>query len=191
MASHQLIDEHIAFLAGRLPANAVDELADGLTETWQHHQAEGRTPAEAARSAIAEFGTTEQIVTAFVAQAPGRRIARLLLATGPIVGVCWGTSLLAAHAWNWPVPGAVKALFAITLLGLIAALVSAATSRDSYRRTRLGTTGGLGLIVLDGVMVAAVILLAPAMVWPMVVAIPASLTRIGLVLHRLPRTYTD
>ena len=44
MASHQLIDDYLARLAQRLPADAVDELADGITETWQHHLAAGRSP---------------------------------------------------------------------------------------------------------------------------------------------------
>jgi hypothetical protein len=35
-------------------------------------------------------------------------------------------------------------------------------------------------------MVAAVLLVAPALVWPMLAAIPASLARIGLTLRVLP-----
>lgn len=35
MASHHLIQEHLAELARHLPADTVDELADGLIETWQ------------------------------------------------------------------------------------------------------------------------------------------------------------
>lgn len=187
MASHQLIDDYLADLARRLPADAVDELADGITETWQRHVANGEPPPAAAHTAIAEFGTTEQIIAAFVAQAPGRRTALALLATGPLVGVCWGTSLIAAHVWTWPIPPAVATAYALGFLATVATLATAATSRRNYRRTRLGTAGGLGLVLLDIGMLAAVALLAPTLTWPMLAAIPASVIRIGLTLHTMPK----
>lgn len=186
MASHQLIDTYLAELARRLPADAVDELADGLLETWHHHLDRGHGPTAAARAAIAEFGTTAQITGAFVAQATGRRTARMLLATGPIFGVCWGTSLIAAHVWTWPVPTAAAVGFAAALLAVVACLVIAATSRHNYRRTRLGDLGAAGLVALDVAMLAAVLLAAPAFVWPMALAVPASLARVGITMRRLP-----
>jgi hypothetical protein len=54
------------------------------------------------------------------------------------------------------------------------------------RRTRLGIAGGLVLIGLDAVMVAVAVAFAPVFVWPMALAIPASLARIGLGLRMLP-----
>jgi hypothetical protein len=186
VASHQLIDEHLAVLARRLPADAVDELGDGLTETWQHHLAAGLPPADAARAAIGEFGTVDQITEAFVSNCPGRRTARILLATGPIAGACWGTSLAAAQAWTWPVPVPAAVVIAAALLVVVAALVTSATSRTSYHRARLGTAGGVGLAALDLTMLAAVGLLAPTLVWPLLIAIPVSLARIGLTLRLLP-----
>lgn len=187
MASHQLIDAYVAELASRLPANAVPELADGLLETWHHHLGQGMPPTEAARAAIAEFGTPTQITDAFTAHAPGRRTARTLLATGPIFGACWGTSLVAGRAWTWPVPASAAAVFAATLVTVVACLVAAATSRHSYRRARLGNFGAAGLVALDLTMLAAVLLAAPALAWPMALAIPASLARIGITLQRIPR----
>ena len=38
MASHQLIDAYLGSVAPRLPADTVDELADGLTETYRRHR---------------------------------------------------------------------------------------------------------------------------------------------------------
>ena len=190
MAGHHLIDEHLATLARHLPAGAVDELTDGLLETWQRHLDAGLTPDEAAQAAITEFGDPAQIAGAFVAQSAGRRTARALLATGPLVGVCWGASLVVGQAWTWPVPTPAAAGFGLGLVAVIAALIAAATSRCSYRRTRLGEAGGLGLVILDAVMVAAVLLVAPALVWPMLAAIPASLARIGLTLGTLPTPLT-
>jgi hypothetical protein len=186
MASHQLIEAHLRVLAGRLPAEVVDELADGLIETWQRHLATGLPPTEAARAAIAEFGTAEQITAAFVTQSPGRRHARFLLVTGPLVGAAWGASLLIGRAWTWPVPAPAEAAFGLVLVVVVALLVASATSRRSYRRARLGRSAGLGLLALDTGMLAAVALAAPALVWPMVVAIPVSLARIMLTLRALP-----
>jgi hypothetical protein len=186
MASHQLIDTYLAELRRRLPADAVDELADGLTETWHHHLATGLSDQNAARAAIAQFGTTAQITTAFVTNAPGRRTAQILLATGPAAGICWGTSLIAAQVWTWPLPSGAAILFAVVVLAVVAALGAAASSRRSYRRTRLGGVGGLGLLVLDAAMLAGVVMLAPALVWPMAVAVPVSIARIGLTLRALP-----
>jgi hypothetical protein len=190
MAGHQLIDAHLAALARRLPAGTVDELADGLTETWQRRVSDGLPPAPAAHAAIAEFGTPDQIVEAFVVESPGRRTARMLLATGPLVGACWGTGLLASDVRTWPVPAPAAALFALALLAVVAALATAATSRHSYRRTRLGAAGGIGLVALDVTMLIAALLLAPILAWPMLVAVPASLARIGLTLRRLPAALT-
>jgi hypothetical protein len=182
VAGHELITAHLAALARRLPADAVDELADGLVETWQQHLAAGLPPTRAAHAAVDEFGTVDQIVGAFVTHCPARRTARTLLATGPLAGVCWGATLASAHAWTWPVPTVAVAVGGAVLVAVVAALVASATSRTSYRRARLGTAGSLGLAALDATMLATVLILAPAPVWPMVAAVPVSLARIGLTL---------
>lgn len=185
MASHQLIDAYLDELAGRLPADAVDEIADGLHEAWRHHLDRGVAPSEAARAAIAEFGPAAQVIDAFVVNATGRRTARLLLATGPIIGICWGASLLLARAWTWPIPAPAAGVFAAALLTVVACLVMAATSRHGYRRTRLGHVGAAGLVALDTTMIAAVLLAAPTLVWPMALAIAASLARMGITWRHL------
>jgi len=186
MASHHLIEAYLHQLATRLPATKLEELADGLTETWHHHLDAGASAGDAAAAAINEFGTPQEVMAAFVAHAPGRRTARVLLATGPMVGRCWASSLIAAHVWTWSIPPLAAAAYAITLVAVVVCLITAATSRSNLHRTRWGSAGGAGLMVLDAVMLAAVALLAPGFVWPMVVAIPASLARIGLTLRTLP-----
>lgn len=187
MASHQLIDDYVGSLRERLPADAADELTDGLLETWQAHLGGGLTAERAARAAIAEFGTADRITDAFVAHSPGRRIARLLLATGPVMGACWGTGLITAKAWSWPIPPALGASYAIALLTVVAVLVAAASSRHSYRRTRLGGVGALILVGLDGAMIATVAALALPLMWPMAIAVTASIARIGLTINLLPK----
>jgi hypothetical protein len=190
VAGHQLIEDHLSRLARHLPTNTIDELADGLAETWHHHLAAGLPREDAARAAISEFGTPEQITAAFIAQAPGRRTARVLLATGPPIGICWGASLITAQVWTWPIPALAALTAAVALLAVVVALVLAATSRRSYRRTRLGAIGAVGLLALDAAMLAGAVLIAPTPVWPMALAIPASLARIGLTVRTLPSVLT-
>ncbi|GAA0939988.1 hypothetical protein GCM10009558_054310 [Virgisporangium aurantiacum] len=186
MAGHELIDDYLAELARRLPADAVDELADGLLETWHHRRAAGLPPRDAAQAAIEEFGTADQVVRAFVTHAPGRRTARWLLATGPLVGMLWGIGLVAAQVWTWPVPAEVGAAYAATLAAVVGLLAIAATATGSLRRTQLGAVGGSGLVLLDLTMLATVLLAAPGPAWPMLAAIPASLIRVGLTARTLP-----
>ncbi|MGH8825068.1 MAG: hypothetical protein ACRDVN_11385 [Jiangellaceae bacterium] len=187
MASHSLIETHLTALRLRLPADAADELADGLIETFHHHALGGLTPERAAAAAIAEFGAVDQITTAFIRRAPGHRAALALLATGPAVGGCWAASLITAHAWTWPLPTGIGIAFGAILLGTVALLLTVATDTTSYMRTRLTALGGTGLIVLDTAMITAVALAAPTMAWPMVIAITASLARIGLTARALAR----
>ena len=186
MAGHHLIEAQLAELRRRLPDDLVDELADGLTETYEHHVTAGHPPPAAATRALAEFGDVETITAAFTRQAPGRRTALALIATGPIVGGCWGTALLLGHAWTWPIPIPVRVAFGLALLAAIAALITSATSRMNYARTRIAGAGALTLITLDMVLIAGVLLAAPQWSWAMALAIPASLTRLTLTVRAIP-----
>ncbi|WP_395108309.1 hypothetical protein [Actinomadura sp. SCN-SB] len=188
MASHPLIEEHLAQLARQLPAEVVDELADGLTETYRHHLTTGTDPNAAARHALAEFGTPDQITTAFVAHSPSRHAARTLLATGPPVAAAWATALITGHAWQWPIPTAAGLTIGLVLLAVVATLATAATGRARYTRTRIAVlVGGIGLIVLDAAALTGLALITPALAWPLAIAACASLIRIGLALRTLPR----
>jgi hypothetical protein len=83
-----LIDDYLAGLRRRLPAPIAEEAAAGLLETYEHHLASDAGDQEAARAALAEFGDLTTVAGEFTRQAPGRRAARLLLATGPVAGAC-------------------------------------------------------------------------------------------------------
>jgi hypothetical protein len=180
-----VIEAYLAELRRRLPADAVDELADGLIETYRHLAVDA-DPHAAARRAITEFGEPDAIVVAFTRQAPGRRMALWLLGTGPFVGGCWGAALLLGHAWTWPVPMPLRFGFGLGLLLTVATLATAATSRRDYARTRVAAIGGIGLITLDTAMIAAAILAAPVLAWPMAAAVPVSLLRIGTTVRAMP-----
>ncbi len=187
MPGHALISSYLSGLRRRLPAGLADEVYDGLLEAYQYHLARGQSADVAARAAVTETGDLAQVVGEFTRQAPGRRTARALLAIGPVVGACWVAALVTTHAWAWPVPAAARLGFGAALLATIGALAIAATSRRSYRRTRLTVLAGPGLIILDATLITAALLAAPALSWPLAAAIAASFTRITLTLTALPR----
>ena len=79
---------------------------------------------------------------------------------------------------------------AVAGLAAVGLLVAAATSRHSYRRTRLAGVGGLAVIALDITMLTGMLLVAPSPAWPMLGAITLSLARIAVTTRLLPRTLT-
>ncbi|HKD98036.1 MAG TPA: hypothetical protein VKB69_10590 [Micromonosporaceae bacterium] len=190
MAGHHLIEAYLATLGRQLPADAVEELADGLDETYQRHRSTGLPPDAAADATVRDFGEPGTVLRAYVRQAPGRRTALMLLAWGPIVGLCWGATLVAGHAWTWPIPTTARVVFGATLLVVIVTLALAATSHHSYHRTRLTIGAATVLIGLDGAMLCALPVVAASFVWPMALAVPVSLTRMTLTARALPRMLT-
>ena len=98
-----LIAGYLDALSVRLPGPVVEELADGLEETYRRHLGLGLAPEEAASAAVAEFGDPELVAAEFARAHPARRAARRLLTAGPAVGSCWAVALLTGRAWTWPV----------------------------------------------------------------------------------------
>jgi hypothetical protein len=102
-------------LAARLPASIAEEVADGLTETYESCLSHGLAPSAAAEAAVAEFGPAEEITAGFTSLNPARHAARRLLRIGPAVGACWVAALLASRtgrsltAWTAPGPAWVMA----------------------------------------------------------------------------------
>lgn len=189
MAGHHLINTYLADLAHRLPPEVVDELADGLDETFHHHLADGLDPAEAAIAATTEFGDPTRIAAEFIRQSPARRTALAMLATGPVFAALWGMSLITAHAWTWTIPAGAVITFAAALLIIVGALLGVVTG-NSYGRTRPIAAACVGMIALDITMIITVVALAPALTWPIALAVPASMTRITVAAHRLPQLST-
>jgi hypothetical protein len=174
-----LIQEYLAELSANLPAQIVEELADGLDQTRRHYLERGLDPDAAAETAIAEFGEPSVIAAAFTCASPARHAARTLLVIGPAAGACWGAALVTSRAWTWPVPPAARILFGVTLLTVIGLLAAAAFGRK-YRSVSLsGTAGCAGIATLDSAMLAAVAVTAPAVPWPMFLAITVSAVRIA------------
>lgn len=184
MPGHPLIRNYLADLRG-LPAEVVDELTDGLLETYEHHRARGHAPQDAARAAIAEFGSAVDVIAAFDRIAPGRRTARVLLATGPLVGLCWGTALVTARVWTWSIPSwSLPALGAALVLVIVVLLVAAHASRGRARHAAAAGAGTIAL--LDVLVVAGVIATTPVLSGLLQVALLASVVRACLSVRTLP-----
>ena len=126
MSGPGLIDGYLAELSADLPARIVEELADGLDETYLRYLGRGLAQDAAARAAVAEFGEPRVVMTAFTDSSRGRRTARRLLAVGPGVGTSWAIVLITARAWQWPVPVVARVLFGVMLIAVIGFLAAAA-----------------------------------------------------------------
>jgi hypothetical protein len=122
VAGDDLTAAYLRALARGVPPGALDEIADGLFEARARHLAAGLDAPAAALAAISECGDPDLVMAAFRAHSPGRRAARTLLATGPLVGLCWASALDTGRAWTWPLPAAVPALLGATLLVVVATL---------------------------------------------------------------------
>jgi hypothetical protein len=205
-----LIRSYLAALAARLPSSIVEELADGLTETFRFYVSSGQDAEEAATSAVAEFGSPETVVAGFAQVNPARRAARRLLRIGPVVGACWVAALLTswpgrpgglggvdrAHrfggagglggAWaGWAVPGPAWVVTGLVLAGLIGLLAVAALGGRYRLAAATGVAGCFGFATLDVVLIiGAVFLLAPVG-WITAAAIAASFARIAVTARLL------
>jgi hypothetical protein len=186
MADRDLIQHYLADLARRLPPEAVEELADGLEETVEHHVRRGLTPAAAAAVAVEEFGRPAEVTAAFARQSAGRRTALALLVTSPVFAALWGTTLIGSQAWTWQIPLGVEVLFGAALLAVAATLAVVARSNNPST-TRLAAPSSVVLLLLDLGMLTAVATATPTLTWVMALAIPASLTRVVLTARNLPR----
>jgi hypothetical protein len=197
--AHRLIEDYLAELraAGRMAADDGDEVADGVWETLESHRRRGLSPAEAARAALAEFGSVETVAPAFwleTRRVDTHRLGRRLLATGPLVGVLWLTAMLlsAAPPLHGQLPGPwmlVLIVAAAAVVGAPSAAVAVAASRP-WRRlplpsalARPAATVASGAAVAGDVTILAVVaahvlLLNGHLSWPAVlVAAAASLVR--------------
>ena len=185
----RLIRGYLDTLTARLPASVADELADGLTETYQFHRSRGLAPSAAAEAAVAEFGPAEEIAAGFTPVNPARRAARRLLGIGPVVGACWVAALLTSRAGRsltaWTAPGPAWVIAGLTLASLVALLAVAARVRRYRLATATGVAGCFGYAALDAALiVGAAFLLAPVG-WVTAAAMAASALRIAVTARTL------
>jgi len=133
------LEAYLFDLARRLPGprrrrtRILTELRDGLDHAMADHRADGLGDDSAAAAAIARFGAPQAVADAFMdelATAYTRHVLFWYLVTGPLVGLCWLSTL---HPWR---SGPVALLMAIPVLPVVALAVVTAVST-------LATTGRL------------------------------------------------
>jgi hypothetical protein len=181
MTEHSLIAAYTKDLRARLPAALAEEVLDGLIEAHDKYLRLGMTPEHAARAAIAEFGDPRIVADAFRRACPARRNACTLLVTGPVVGGCWASALIAGRAWDWPIPSAVPVLLGLTLAASVALLAMAVVAPRYHVVQRTGTAGCLGIVVLDVSAILTAVVSAPTTRWLLAIAACASAARLTIV----------
>ena len=111
------VEGYLAEVATRLPGSVrartgiVAELRSGLLDATDAHRSAGLPPPQAALAAIREFGNPVQVAVGFraeIAASLARRVAVILLVTGPLVGFLWIATAAASHLgislappWPW------------------------------------------------------------------------------------------
>ena len=178
-----LITGYLDALARELPGPVVEEVADGLEETYQRHLDLGLVPEAAAEAAVAEFGDPERIAAEFARAHPARRAARRLLVTGPVVGSCWAVALITSRAWTWQVPVAADIVPGLALVIAIALLAFAARCTRYRPVGRAGAAGCVGIAALDTFMITGVLAADPAARWAVVMAMTVSTARLAFNLR--------
>jgi hypothetical protein len=185
MSEPRLITGYLAALSGYLPAQFVEELADGLDETYRHYLELGMAVDAAAETAIAEFGSPEVVAAAFARASPARRVARRLLMSGPVVGACWGAALITSQAWTWPVPAGARIVLGVALIIVIGLLATAALGRKYQSVDLAGKAGCIGIATFDSAMLVGVAIAVPTLVWPLILAATVSAVRVTLTVSAL------
>jgi hypothetical protein len=190
MSGPGLIEGYLGELSADLPGRIVEELADGLDETYHHYLGRGLAHDAAERAAVTEFGEPRVVMAAFTDASRGRRTARRLLAVGPGVGMCWAIVLTTARAWQWPVPVVARVLFGIMLMAVVGFLAAAAVGRHYRPVCRAAAAGCIGTAIVDAVVTGTVLITAPALAWPIAVAVALSAGRSTFALRNLRHALT-
>jgi hypothetical protein len=98
--------------------------------------------------------------------------------------------LITARAWQWPVPLAARVLFGVALLTVIGLLAVAVLGRRYRRVCRAAATACAGTAILDAAMIGTVLVTAPALAWPVAVAVVLSAGRSGFALRNVHHALT-
>jgi hypothetical protein len=210
------VEGYLAAISARLPGPAwarsgiTAELRSGLLDATDAHRAAGLPPAEATAAAIGEFGDPALVADGFTAEIAARlarRVAVILLVTGPLVGVLWLSTAFTSHLgiyhvppWEWQnLSGAVRAairllvvpvgvtvwaaLFGIASTGRLTRWLPAAPRRAATA----GAVAGFAAVGADALgltLFAAQLTVAPGTLAPIPAAAAATASIVRLVLAR-------
>jgi hypothetical protein len=179
VGSNDIIDSYLADLGARLhgPAHArreaLEEIRTDLVDSVEQLTKRGMPEADAARSAVSELGSAAIVADAFAGElaiAHARRMLRILLITGPIVGIWWFI-LLAPDEWaSYPgmLIAAIPALpivaaavaTAIVVLATTGSLIRWVPEATPFRTVILASLVGLSCIVGDITVLSALLIRA-------------------------------
>jgi hypothetical protein len=147
-AAEQAIGSYLAEIAAGLdgPASArrdiLAELGTGVADAADAHRRAGLDPAQAARAAIAEFGSPAGVAAGFrgeLAAVTARRATLTLLTVVPLTGALWYIAAQASHIhrpappWEWATLPAGARL--ATLLATIAAAAAVCSTLFTFAAT--------------------------------------------------------
>lgn len=207
-AARSVVEDYLRAMAGRLDAptsvltDIRDELADGLVEAIESYRLRGLSPVEAAHAAVAEFGDPATAAAAFATElrlVRARRTGLELAVTGPVVGLLWIVTLLASGLWpgqhQLSGPWVVLPLVGLAVaVGAPAAEIAVGASGRLTRRlaTRPGLAPAAATVACVAALVSDVTVLAAVAVHvlvlhgrmaalPALLAVAASLLRVGFV----------
>lgn len=181
------IEDYAASLAAALhgPARAkarlVEEIRDGLADTVAAHTGTGTPYRLAARRAVREFGTPEELVPSCQREltiAQARHTAGAVALTGPFLMLCWYLILTADPGRHLPRPAQLLALHlagvaaAAALLAAVTLVATGALARRLPTPHRLplavawtGTTAGAAMALATLTLAASAPLAAN---WPLI-----------------------
>ena len=204
-ALERYLAEFTAGLPGpaRARAGIVAELRSGLLDAADAQRSAGLPPDRAELAAIREFGDPAGIAAAFrpeIAARQARRVALMLLVTGPLVGLLWIAEAVSSHAgaqsgrpWPWAAPAPGLLLAAAVGVTAWAAMIGIASTGRLTRwlpaRPRRAPTAaavaGFGAMGADGLglmLLAAQIATAPGKLAPVLAAAAAAASLARLML---------
>ncbi|MFF5091519.1 permease prefix domain 1-containing protein [Streptomyces niveus] len=181
------VADHVAALSAALhgPVRAksrmIQEIRDGLTDTVEAHTHDGVPPDEAARLAVQEFGTPEQLAPSCQREltiAQARRTALSVTLTVPFLIACWHLIWTAGQGWQLQQTAQLVAVQLAAVAAVATLLMAAALAATGALARRLptperlplavawaGTTAGVAMVVAT---LALAVLSPLATNWPLV-----------------------
>ncbi|MFI2288101.1 permease prefix domain 1-containing protein [Streptomyces niveus] len=181
------VADHVAALSAALhgPVGAksrmIQEIRDGLTDTVEAHTHDGVPPDVAARLAVREFGTPEQLVPSCQREltiAQARRTALSVTLTVPFLIACWHLIWTAGQGWQLQQTAQLVAVQLAAVAAVATLLMAAALAATGALARRLptperlplavawaGTTAGVAMVVAT---LALAVLSPLATNWPLV-----------------------
>ncbi|WP_405675299.1 permease prefix domain 1-containing protein [Streptomyces sp. NBC_01511] len=165
----------------RAKSRMLQEIRDGLTDTVEAHTRDGVPHDRAARLAVREFGTPDELVPSCQREltlAQTRRTALSVILTVPLLITCWYLIWTTGQSWQIQHTAQLVAvpLAAVAAVAALLAAVAFAATGAPARRLRTperlplavawaGTTAGVAMVVAT---LALAVLSPPATNWPLV-----------------------